>query len=269
MDYHPWDAIVVGARCAGAVTAYHLARRGHRVLALDKARFPSDTISTHNFSQETTARFAEMGLLDEIEASGAPPLGRHRFVAPDEGVEYGGRVRPAPGGLDGYCVRRIVLDDVLVRAARRAGAEVREGSTVDRLVWDEDQVGGVVIHAEGKEYKELAQVVIGADGRHSRVARWVRAPSYRSDPANTPAYYAYFRGVAGPRDTQEVMHTHRRDYLLLPTDGGLTCVLVALPAEELAAYRSAHERNFLADINAVPELADRFAVAERAGPVLG
>src|SRR5215211_7379461 len=269
MNYQPWDAIIVGARCAGSVTAYHLARRGHRVLVLDKARFPSDTLSTHNFSQETTLRFAQMGLLPEIEASGAPPLTRHRFVAPDEGVEFGGRVRPAPGGEEGYCVRRITLDDMLVRAARRAGAEVREASTVDRLIWEEGQVGGVVIHAEGKEYKELAQVVIGADGRHSRVARWVRAPSYRSDSAITPAYYAYFRGVAGPRDTQEVMHTARRDYLLLPTDGGLTCVLVALPSADLPAYRSAHERRFLADINVVPELADRFAGAERVGPVLG
>jgi flavin-dependent dehydrogenase len=211
MNYQPWDAIIVGARCAGSVTAYHLARRGHRVLVLDRARFPSDTLSTHNFSQETTLRFAQMGLLPEIEASGAPPLTRHRFVAPDEGVEFGGRVRPAPGGEEGYCVRRITLDDMLVRAARRAGAEVREASTVDRLIWEEDQVGGVMIHAEGKEYKELAQVVIGADGRHSRVARWVRASSYRSDPPITPAYYAYFRGVGLSGDSPQLWRLRRGD----------------------------------------------------------
>jgi flavin-dependent dehydrogenase len=269
MDYQPWDAIIVGARVAGALTALRLARRGHRVLVLDKARFPSDTLSTHNFGRETTVRLAELGLLTEIAGCGAPPLTRHRMAAPDEGVGYTGTLREAAGFEAGYCIRRIVLDDILVRAARAAGAEVREQTTVTGLIWDEDQVGGVVAQTDAKQYKELAQVVVGADGRYSRVARWVRASAYRSDPALTPAYYAYFRGVAGPRDVQEVMHTRRRDYLLLPTNDHLTCVLVALPQEELNAYRAQHERNFMADINAVLELADRFTGAERVGPVRG
>jgi 2-polyprenyl-6-methoxyphenol hydroxylase-like FAD-dependent oxidoreductase len=210
-----------------------------------------------------------MGVYPAIEASGAPPLPVHRYVAPDEGVEFGGRLRPALGEFYGHCVRRIVLDDALLAAARDAGAAVREGSSVAGLVWDDDQVGGVTIHEGGKQYKELAQVVIGADGRHSRVARWVRAPTYRDDPALTPCYYGYFRDVAGPRDAQEVFHTARRDYLLLPTDDGLTCVLAMLPQRDLAAYRMGHERSFRADIDAVPELRERFAGAERVGPVRG
>src|SRR5215211_2763934 len=93
MNEHIWDAIIVGARIAGSVTALRLARRGHRVLVLDKARFPSDTLSTHNFGAETTARFAELGLLREIEACGAPPLTCQRWVAPDDGVEFTGWLR--------------------------------------------------------------------------------------------------------------------------------------------------------------------------------
>ena len=263
------QVIVVGAGPAGTSAALHLARLGLDVLVLDRAHFPSDTLSTHNFGRETTLRFAELGVLKEVEACGAPPLPKHRWVAPDEDVEYTGTLKPVLGEHYGYCIRRILLDDVLVRAARAAGGEVREGATVAGLVWDDNSVGGVVAQSGGKEYKELAQVVIGADGRYSRVARWVRAPSYLSEPAVTPAYYAYFRGVAGPRDTQEVMHTARRDYLLLPTDSDLTCVLVALPQEELNAYRASHERNYLNDINAIPELAERFAGAERVGPVRG
>jgi 2-polyprenyl-6-methoxyphenol hydroxylase-like FAD-dependent oxidoreductase len=77
-----FDVIIVGARCAGATTALALARRGLRVLVLDRARFPSDTLSTHNFSRETTARFRDLGLLDAIRATGAPPIRGMRLVAP-------------------------------------------------------------------------------------------------------------------------------------------------------------------------------------------
>jgi flavin-dependent dehydrogenase len=264
-----WDAIIVGARCAGAVTALCLARRGHRVLVLDRAHFPSDTLSTHFFGRETVLRLADLDLLDPVLATGAPPLTRMRVAAPDAGVEFTGRFRPLLGFAAGYCVRRILLDDILVRAARAAGAEVREGVTVTGLIWHEGQVGGVVAQDHRRRYTELGQVVVGADGRHSWVARWVRAPAYLSAPATAPCYYAYYRGLAGPRDVVEQFHTDRRDYVLFPTNDDLTCVLVALPQSEVGTYRMQHERHFEADLRAVRELADRCADAERVGPVRG
>jgi flavin-dependent dehydrogenase len=265
-----WDAIVVGARVAGSLTALHLARRGHRVLVLDRATFPSDTLSTHNFGRETMYRLAQLDLEDEIAAGGAPPLRRLRMAAPDDGVEFTGRYLPMLGVDHGYCLRRIKLDDILARAARAAGAEMRESTTVAGLLWDEGQVGGVVARdGSGRTYPAFGQVVIGADGRHSRVARWVRAEAYLHHPPCTPVYYAYFRGVTGPRDTVEVLHTSRRHYLLFPTDEDLTCVLVALPQEEVGSYRTAHERSYLADLATVPALAERFTCAERIGPVRG
>ncbi len=264
-----WDAIIVGARCAGAVAALCLARRGFRVLVLDRAHFPSDTLSTHFFGRETVLRFADLDLLDPILATGAPPLTRMRVAAPDAGVEFTGRFRPLLGFAAGYCVRRFLLDDILVRAARAAGAEVREGVTVTGLIWHEGQVGGVVAQDRHHQYAERSQVVIGADGRHSWVARWVRAPASLSAPATAPCYYAYYRDVAGPRDTVELLHTERRDYVLFPTNDDLTCVLVALPQNEVGAYRMQHERNFEADLRAVRELAERWAGAERVGPVRG
>lgn len=264
-----WDAVVVGARCAGAVTALCLARRGYRVLALDRAHFPSDTLSTHFFGRETVLRLAELDLLDPILATGAPPLTRMRVAAPDAGVEFTGRFRPLLGYTAGYCVRRLLLDDILVRAARAAGVEVREGVTVTGLIWHEGQVGGVLAQDRHRRYVERGRVVIGADGRHSWVARWVRTPAYRAAPATAPCFYAYFRDLAGPRDTVELMHTERRDYVLFPTNDGLTCVLVALPQDEVGTYRGHHERNFEADLRAVPELAQRLGSAERVGPVRG
>ncbi len=264
-----WDAVIVGARCAGAVTALCLARRGFRVLLLDRARFPSDTLSTHFFGRETVLHLADLDLLDPILATGAPPLTRLRVAAPGAGVAFTGRFRPLLGYAAGYCVRRTLLDDILVRAAGNAGAEVREGTTVTGLIWCDGQVGGVVARHRQRAYVERAQVVIGADGRHSWVARWVRAPTELSAPPTAPCYYAYYRGLAGPRDAVELLHTERRVYLLFPTNEGLTCALVALPQGEVGAYRVQHERNFEADLRAVPELAERLAGAERVSPVRG
>lgn len=265
-----YDVIVVGARCAGAVTALSLARRGHRVLLLDRARFPSDTLSTHNFDREATRRFRELGVLDAIVATGAPALRRMRFVAPEAGVEFTGTYDLLDGIDAGYCVRRLKLDAILVRAAQAAGAELREATSVSGLVWEDERVVGVQARTAGGSTEAVqARVVVGADGRHSRMAHWVQAPTTRHDPALTPAYYGYLRGIPGPRDRMELFHGERRDYLLLPTDDELTCALVALTQAELPEYRTDHTAHYLADLRAVPELAERFAAAELVGPVQG
>ncbi|MBI2756907.1 MAG: NAD(P)/FAD-dependent oxidoreductase [Chloroflexi bacterium] len=265
-----WDAIIVGARIAGTATAIGLARRGLRVLMLDRAAFPSDTLCTHYFQRDVAIQFARLGVLDEIEATGPPPLRKVRTVAPDDGIEFTETMQQL-GGVDaGYCVRRSVLDDILVRAARAAGVEVREHTTITGLIWEDGQVGGVEAEETNKRgYKEPARVVIGADGRHSRVARWTGAHTYERAPALAPHYYAYFRGVAGDGNAVEWFHTARRRYALLPTNDGLSCVSVALPQHEIGPYRDAIERSLLADLRLVPELADRLAGAERVGPVRG
>jgi hypothetical protein len=142
-----FDVIIVGARCAGATTALALARRGLRALVLDRARVPSDTLSTHNFSRETTARFRDLGLLDAIRATGAPPIRGMRLVAPEAGVAFAGRYQAVDGIDAGYCVRRLLLDEIIVRAAREAGAEVREASPVTGLLWEGERVVGVKVRA--------------------------------------------------------------------------------------------------------------------------
>jgi 2-polyprenyl-6-methoxyphenol hydroxylase-like FAD-dependent oxidoreductase len=76
-----FDVIVVGARVAGAATAMLLARAGIRVLAVDRARFPSDTLSTHQVHVPGVARLNRWGLLDRLSAAGTPPTRRVRFDA--------------------------------------------------------------------------------------------------------------------------------------------------------------------------------------------
>ena len=115
----PFDAIVVGTRCAGAPVAMLLARGGYRVLAVDRATFPSDTVSTHVVHPAGVATLSRWGLLDALVATGCPPI---RTYAYDFGPI---RLEGAPGTAESpvaYCPRRTVLDKLLVDAAAAAGA---------------------------------------------------------------------------------------------------------------------------------------------------
>src|SRR5690348_11980827 len=110
-----YDAIVIGARCAGSPTAMLLARQGYRVLLLDRAGFPSDALSTHYIHQPGVARLARWGLLDRVVASNCPPV---RAQSLDVGpFSLTGSPPPADGFADGYAPRRTILDQILVEAA--------------------------------------------------------------------------------------------------------------------------------------------------------
>ena len=168
-----FDVIVVGARCAGSPTALLLARRGYKVLVVDRATFPSDTVSTHLVHPPGAAALKRWGLLDRLIATGCPPIDTYAF-------DFGPlTIEGAPGTADSpfaYGPRRTVLDKLLVDAASEAGAEVREAFTVEDIVMDDNRVVGIRGHAkDGRSVTEYAKVVVGADGRYSRVADAVGA----------------------------------------------------------------------------------------------
>src|SRR6476469_586406 len=126
-----FDAIVIGARCAGSPTAMLLARQGHRVLVVDKTTFPSDTMSTHLVHPPGVAALERWGLLEQLEATGCPPVERYSF---DFGpLTISGSPQPIDGIARGYCPRRTILDRLLVDAAVDAGAELREEFMVDEI----------------------------------------------------------------------------------------------------------------------------------------
>jgi 2-polyprenyl-6-methoxyphenol hydroxylase-like FAD-dependent oxidoreductase len=255
-----YDAIVVGARCAGSPTAMLLARQGYRVLLLDKARFPSDTLSVHYIHQPGGARLKRWGLLDRVVASNCPPVRQQRL---DFGpVVLAATPPPADGVADGYAPRRTVLDALLVEAAAAAGAEVRERFTVDALVVDGGQVAGVRGHAAGGAVvTEAARLVVGADGRRSLVARAVAAPAYETRPVFTCAYYAYWDGF--PVDGAELYARPDRMLLAGPTNDGQTLVIVYWPVAAFGAVRADVERHFMAALDLVPSLAERARAATR------
>src|SRR5579885_867466 len=133
-----YDVVVVGTRAAGATAAMLLAQAGLKVLAVDRASFPSDTLSTNNIQLPGVARLERWGLLGQIAAAGTPAIRRVRF---DPGPVVLEGSYPQHEGVDAvYGPRRTLLDILLVEAARAAGAEVRERFVVDELTFADGRV---------------------------------------------------------------------------------------------------------------------------------
>jgi flavin-dependent dehydrogenase len=279
-----YDAIIVGARVGGSATASSLARRGHRVLLVDKASFPSDTISSHLVKPRAIAYLDRWGLRPALEAQQTDF--RVPFTFNCEGFAITGHatrdalreclardhgwddVSPLPDGpIEWACIRRTVLDKTLVDAARDAGVEVREGFRVSELIRDD---AGRVLGIRGGDddrddrVEERAEIVIGADGRHSLVARAVEAEVLRESLACGYTYYAYYQDI----DLQGLeLGVHLRGRLGLgycPTNHGQVMISVWGPREWAPGFRQNVERNFVRAVRwCYPELADRIAAGVR------
>jgi 2-polyprenyl-6-methoxyphenol hydroxylase-like FAD-dependent oxidoreductase len=262
-----YDAIIVGARCAGAPTAMLLARKGYRILLVDRATFPSDTISTHIIWPHGAEILDRWGLLDRLAATGCPPIALRLLFDVGPFALTGG-VTDSNSGRGGFCPRRTVLDKLLVDAAVEAGAELRERFTVEALLRGGDRVAGIKGHGRtGGTIDEQARVVIGADGVHSLVARAVRAPEYDTRPPLTTNYYSYFSGFdAGD------LEQYIRDYQAVgcfPTHDGLTLIAVLWPSSRFEAVRTDIDRHVSKVLESTPTVARRLKSAKREEKWLG
>ena len=261
-----YDVIIVGARCAGSPTAMLLARKGYRVLVVDRATFPSDTVSTHVVHPLGVAALARWGLIDRLTVTGCPPIHTYTFdfgpftIAGSPGTNY------APVA---YCARRTVLDKLLVDAAAEAGAEIREGFTVEEVLIEDERVVGIKGRSKGGEaMTERARLVIGADGRYSVVAEAVRPEQYNERPPLLAAYYTYWSDL--PIDGRfETYVRARRGFAAAPTHDGLTLTVGGWPHAEFERNKKDVEGNFLKMFDLAPEFAERVRGAKRAAPFAG
>jgi flavin-dependent dehydrogenase len=262
-----YDAIIIGARCAGASTAMLLARKGYDVLLVDRAAFPSDLPHGHFIHRHGPRLLERWGLLDRVVATGCPPV---RTMTLDLGdFPLTGTDLAIDGVAFGYGPRRSALDAVLVAAAGEAGAEVRERFLVEGVAGDGERVSGIRGRpaSGGASVTELARVTIGADGRTSRLARAVGAPAYDVTPPLTCWYFSYWSGM--PDAGLEVYAHGKRVVFTFPTNDGLVAVFVAWPNTELPFVRADIEGQFMAAIDRIPALAERLRNGRREEPFRG
>ena len=256
-----YDAIVVGARCGGSPTAMLLARQGCKVLLVDKATFPSDTISTHILWPHGAEVLARWGLLGTLAATGAPPICR-RMTFDVGPFALRGAIPDANDGKGGFCPRRTVLDNMLVKAAAASGVEVRESFMVDELLFEDDTVVGLRGHGkDAAPVEERARMVIGADGVNSFVARAVRAVEYDVRAVAACGYYSYFSGVR-----QDDIELYVRDHHAFggaPTHDGLHLVMVNWPARNFPAVRADIEGHVWQALASAPDFAARVREGRR------
>ena len=258
-----WDVIVVGTRAAGATTAMLLARAGLQVLAVDQASFPSDTLSSHQVQVPGIARLARWRLLAKLDAAGTPPTRRVRFDS--DGVVLEGCFPPYDGVDVLYSPRRTVLDALLVDAARAAGAEVWENVQVKEMTAHDGVVTGISGTVSGRRHVTVAgRLVIGADGKHSIVARAVHAEAYRVIPASSVACYGYWSGLS--LETGELYQRTGLAAAAFPTNDGLTMVFITLPLAQFGSFRRDIKEGYLRALDRCGDLGERIrraALAER------
>jgi 2-polyprenyl-6-methoxyphenol hydroxylase-like FAD-dependent oxidoreductase len=238
-----------------------LGRKGYKVLLLDKASFPSDTVSTHFIHAPGVAALERWGLRDAMVATGSPPVDRYRFDFGFLTIE--GSPRLDGQVVEGYGPRRYLMDTLLVEGADQAGVEVRTGFTVEEILREDD---GTVVGISGRDRSGTgatarARVVIGADGRRSLVAKAVRPKQYNDRPTYAIANYAYFSGL--PETSFAVWARDRRGWGTIPTNDGLTILVVGWPEDEYKANRGDIEGNVMKSLEQAPEFAELARSAKR------
>ena len=259
-----YDVIVAGARCAGASTAMLLARAGLRVLVVDPTRRGSDALSTHALMRGSISQLHRWGVLDAVRASGAPAIRVVTFHYGEDSIRV--PIKPSDGVGALYAPRRTVLDTLLADGARDAGATVERGlSVVDLLRDGGGRVRGAVISGAHFEDTEVeADLVIGADGINSRVARILGLEAERTQSDVSASIYGYVRGLG--LDGYHWYYEVGASVGSIPTNDDETCVFVSLPQERFAAERGrgleALQRAILPEVSR--DLAER--VAATGGP---
>ncbi|MGH8914106.1 MAG: NAD(P)/FAD-dependent oxidoreductase, partial [Acidimicrobiia bacterium] len=262
-----YDVIVIGARVAGASTAMLLARRGHRVLMVERATMPSDVVSTHAILRSGILQLTRWGVIDRVIAAGTPPVREITLGFGPERIPI--RVK-AEYGIDTlYGPRRHILDSILVEAAQESGVDFADRTRmVDLVRGDQGQLGGIVTSHRGREVAVSSRMVIGADGVWSRTASLVEAGSYESHPATNAVTYAYYQDIDVPGFWFQF--TPGVNAGIIPTNEGLCCVFAGRSNDRMAEFRADSETEFYRLLrHAGADIAERVSAGSRASQFRG
>jgi flavin-dependent dehydrogenase len=264
-----YDVVIVGARCAGAAAAMLMARHGLRVLAIDRGRYGSDTLSTHALMRGAVQQLHRWGVLPDVLRAGTPPVRRTTFFY--DGEALGVPIKPRDG-IDGlYAPRRAVLDRILVDAALESGATIRHDTRLVQLLRSAaGRVCGVIVdHDDAGEEQITADLVVGADGMRSTVAKLVGAQTYRTGRHASGTVYGHWLGLEA--DGYEWHYRLGAGAGVIPSNGGASCVFVTVPAGRFAAeFRGSVPAGFqrvLSDV--APDLGSAVERAGRVGSLQG
>ena len=259
------DVVIVGARCAGSPLAMLLARAGHDVVVVDRATFPSDTISTHFINSPGMLRLHRWGLAESLLATGCPPITEAFFDIGGDELEV---EIPAQGPVTALVSpRRTVLDKILVDAATEAGAQIREGVSVDSLIFEDERVVGVRGHSSEGEFEARGRYVVGADGRHSVVAKQVDAPFVEFTDALSSGYYSYFAGTGITRT--QLLFRDDVISIMFPTHDELTVVGLIWDRARFKELKRDVEGNFTKGLASLGPKGQAVMAAERAERFVG
>lgn len=261
---HPrYDAVIVGARVAGAAAAMLLARAGLRVLAIERSAPGSDTLSTHALMRAGVLQLHRWGVLDRIREAGTPAIRQTTFHYGAETIAVALQERDGVDAL--YAPRRTVLDAALAAAAREAGAAVIYRTTVTSILRDRTgrACGATLIDAEGRSHHLSAGIVIGADGVRSIVARAMRAETLREGRHAAAVIYSYWRGL--PLDGTHWHYGPNVAAGAIPTNSDTTCVFVGMGSRRYEAHGPGRLDALFDESlrEAAPDLAAAVARAER------
>lgn len=263
-----YDVVIVGARVAGASLGLLLGQRGRRILMIDRDTFPSETLSTHFVSGQGILAMRKLGILGDLIEAGFRKITRSRTWVDDCMLEG----PSGPKGTFALAPGRDTLDATVIQhAVERGGVEFLDRTTMESLITEGDRVVGVVARtSDGEKLEVHAQVVVGADGKYSKVAQLVKAECYEEFSGLRPVYYGHFTGVQSLNEPAvELLFTDNTIGFLFPMRPNEDCLALEIQPEEFAAFRMNPQVAFEERYRALPGMAARMTHAQLTGKLQG